>query len=155
LHLYCGIDWATEHHDVAVVDDGGRVVARCRVSNDAAGFAQLLTVLAEAGDSADDPIPVGIETDRGLWVAALRETGRVIYPINPLAASRYRSRYAVSGAKSDATDAVLLANIVRTDAAPPPARRHRAGGGHPGAGPRPTRRGVGAPADRQPDPRPA
>jgi transposase len=117
LYLYCGIDWATAHHDVAVVDDGGRVVARCRVSNDAAGFAQLLTVLAEAGDTADDPIPVGIETDRGLWVAALRETGRVIYPINPLAASRYRSRYAVSGAKSDATDAVLLANIVRTDAA--------------------------------------
>jgi transposase len=48
-------------------------------------------------------------------VAALRETGRVIYPINPLAASRYRARYALSGAKSDATDAVLLANIIRTD----------------------------------------
>ena len=117
MHLYCGIDWATAHHDVAVVDDDGRVVARGRVGNDAAGFAQLLTLLAEAGDTADDPIPVGIETDRGLWVAALRETGRVIYPINPLAASRYRSRHAVSGAKSDATDAVLLANIVRTDAA--------------------------------------
>jgi transposase len=115
LGLFCGIDWATEHHDVAVVDDGGRVVARGRVSNDAAGFAALLTLLAQAGDSAADPIPVGIETDRGLWVAALRETGRVIYPINPLAASRHRARYAVSGAKSDATDAVLLANIVRTD----------------------------------------
>ena len=72
--------------------------------------------MAEAGDTAKHPIPVAIETDRGLWVAALRETGRVIYPINPLAASRYRARYAVSGAKSDATDAVLLANIVRTDA---------------------------------------
>jgi hypothetical protein len=59
---------------------------------------------------------VGIETEHGLWVAALRETGRVIYPINPLAASRYRTRYALSGAKSDAADAVLLANIVRTDA---------------------------------------
>ena len=117
MQLYCGIDWATAHHDVAVVDDDGRVVARGRVGNDAAGFAQLLTLLAEAGDSADHPIPVGIETDRGLWVAALRATGRVIYPINPLAASRYRARYAVSGAKSDATDAVLLANIVRTDAA--------------------------------------
>jgi hypothetical protein len=116
LPLYCGIDWATGHHDVAVVDGDGHVVARGRVGNDAAGFAQLLTMLAEAGDSAKDPIPVGIETDRGLWVAALRETGRVIYPINPLAASRYRSRYALSGAKSDATDAVLLANIVRTDA---------------------------------------
>jgi transposase len=115
--LYRGIDWATAHHDAAVVDDDGRVVARGRVGNDAAGFAQLLTLLAEAGDSAEHPIPVGIEADRGLWVAALRETGRVIYPINPLAASRYRARYAVSGAKSDATDAVLLANIVRTDAA--------------------------------------
>jgi transposase len=116
LGLFCGIDWATEHHDVAVVDDDGRVVARGRVSNDAAGFTQLLTLLAQAGDSAAHPIPGAIETDRGLWVAALRETGRVIYPINPLAASRYRTRHAVSGARSDATDAVLLANIIRTDA---------------------------------------
>jgi transposase len=116
LALYCGIDWAADHHDVAVIDDDGRVVVRGRVNNDAAGFAQLLTLLAEAGDSPDDPIPVGIETDRGLLVSALRETSRVIYPINPLAASRYRARHAVSGAKSDATDAVLLANIVRTDA---------------------------------------
>ncbi len=115
MGLYCGIDWASAHHDVAVVDGDGRVVARGRVGNDAAGFAQLLTLLAQAGDTAKHPIPVGIETDRGLWVAALRETGRVIYPINPLAASRYRARYAVSGAKSDATDAVLLANIIRTD----------------------------------------
>ena len=97
MGLYCGIDWATAHHDVAVVDDDGRVVARGRVGNDAAGFAQLLTLLAQAGDKPEDPIPVGIETDHGLWVAALRETGRVIYPINPLAASRLRARYAVSG----------------------------------------------------------
>ena len=72
-------------------------------------------MLAEAGDTAQHPIPVAIETDRGLWVAALRVTGRAIYPINPLAASRYRARHQVSGAKSDATDAVLLANILRTD----------------------------------------
>ncbi|MCA2240675.1 MULTISPECIES: IS110 family transposase [Mycobacterium avium complex (MAC)] len=113
--MFCGIDWANAHHDVAVIDGDGRVVARGRISNDAPGFAALLTLLAEAGDSAADPIPVGIETDHGLWVAALRETGRAIYPINPLAASRYRTRYGLSGAKSDATDAVLLANIVRTD----------------------------------------
>ena len=117
MGLYCGIDWASEHHDIAVVDDDGQVVARGRLGNDAAGFAQALTLLAEAGDSADHPIPVGIETDRGPWAAALRQTGRLIYPINPLAASQYRARYALSGAKSDATNAVLLANIVRTDAA--------------------------------------
>jgi transposase len=98
-----------------VVDGDGQVVARRRVDNNAAGFAEFLSLLAEAGDTAEHPIPVAIETDRGLWVAALRATGRVIYPINPLAASRYRARHQVSGAKSDATDAVLLANIVRTD----------------------------------------
>jgi hypothetical protein len=116
LGRYCGIDWATDHHHIAAIDGDGKVITRGRVGNDAAGLASLLTLLAEAGDSATDPIPAGIETDRGLFVAALRETGRVIYPINPLAASRYRARYTVSGAKSDATDAVLLANIVRTDA---------------------------------------
>jgi transposase len=116
LELLCGIDWAEKHHDVAVVDEAGKVVSRQRVSNDAAGFATLLTMLAEAGDTPEEPIPVAIETDRGLWVAALRATGRTIYPINPLSASRYRARHQVSGAKSDATDAVLLANILRTDA---------------------------------------
>ncbi|MCZ4527399.1 hypothetical protein O4214_25750 [Rhodococcus erythropolis] len=40
----------------------------------------------------------------------------MIYPINSLAASRYRSRNSVSGSKSDSADAVMLANIVRTDA---------------------------------------
>jgi hypothetical protein len=104
------------HHDVAVVDEGGKVVARARIGNDAVGFARLLTLLAEAGDTPEKPIPVAIETDRGLLVAALRATDRPIYAINPLAASRYRSRRQVSGAKSDAMDAVMLADILRTDA---------------------------------------
>lgn len=92
------------------------MISRARIGNDAAGFAQLLGVLAEAGDTPADPVPVAIETDRGLLVAALRGTGRAIYAINPLSASRYRSRHQPSGAKSDAADAVLLANILRTDA---------------------------------------
>ncbi|SBS78807.1 transposase [uncultured Mycobacterium sp.] len=74
-------------------------------------------MLTEAGDTEDNQIPVAIETDRGLLIAALRSTGRAIYPLNPLAASRYRARHQVSGAKVDATDAVLLANILRTDMA--------------------------------------
>ncbi|CAN5711762.1 IS110-like element IS117 family transposase [soil metagenome] len=117
MGLYCGIDWAENHHDFAILDDNGEVVSRGRVDNDAAGFARLLEAFADAGDTAQDLIPVGIETDHGLWVAALRASGRVIYPINPLAASRYRSRHSVSGSKSDSADAVMLANIVRTDAA--------------------------------------
>jgi transposase len=116
LTLFCGIDWAESHHDVAIIDDTGTVVAKARIGDDVAGFARLLDLFAEAGDTADAPIPVGIETDHGLLVAALRATGRTIYAVNPLSASRYRARHQVSGAKSDAADAVLLANIVRTDA---------------------------------------
>lgn len=116
-NLFCGIDWGESRHDIAIINQAGEVVSRSKISADAAGFSQLLTMLTEAGDTEDDPIPVGIETDRGLLIAALRSTGRALYPLNPLAASRYRSRHQVSGAKADATDAVLLANILRTDMA--------------------------------------
>jgi transposase len=38
-----------------------------------------------------------------------------VYAINLLAASRYRERHAVAGAKSDPGDALMLADLVRTD----------------------------------------
>ena len=58
---------------------------------------------------------VGIETDRGPWVTALIAAGYVVFPVNPLQASRYRERHGVSGAKSDGGDAHMLADMVRTD----------------------------------------
>ncbi|CAN5308128.1 hypothetical protein BH20ACT3_BH20ACT3_09720 [soil metagenome] len=58
---------------------------------------------------------VGIETDRGLWVQSLIEAGYQVYAINPRAASRYRDRHTLSGAKSDPGDAKMLAELVRTD----------------------------------------
>jgi transposase len=46
--------------------------------------------------------------------AGLQAAGYQLFPINPLAVSRYRDRYAVSRAKSDPGDALVLANILRT-----------------------------------------
>lgn len=103
--------------DVALVDDQGIVVARRRIGDDTDGFRTLLELFTEHGDRPDNPIPVAIETSRGLLVSCLRATGRAIYAINPLAASRYRERHSVARAKSDHADAVMRANIVRTDAA--------------------------------------
>jgi transposase len=114
LDAFCGIDWAEDHHDIALADRDGGPLARLRVSDDAAGLARLLELLAEHGDSAEDPIPVAIETPRGLLVACLRATRRV-YPVNPMAVARYRDRHPVAGRKSDHGDAVVLANILRTD----------------------------------------
>ncbi len=129
MAVYCGIDWAEGHHDIALVDEDGRLVAKRRISESLEGLAELMVMLAAAGDSAEEPIPVAIETPRGLLVAALRATGRPVYPINPLAVARYRERTSVSGKKSDHVDAMALANILRTDAASAPAalRRHNLG----------------------------
>ncbi|MEV1069993.1 transposase [Streptomyces sp. NPDC050263] len=103
------------HHDVAVVDSDARLLGKLRISDDAAGFQGLLHLLAEHGDSPDDPIPVAIETSRGLLVACLQASGRRVYAINPMAVARYRDRHTVSRKKSDHQDAVVLANVPRTD----------------------------------------
>jgi transposase len=62
-------------------------------------------------------VKVGIETDRGPWVAALVAAGYEVFAINPLSVARYRERHSASGAKSDAADAHLLAEIIRLDRA--------------------------------------
>jgi transposase len=111
----CGIDWAQDHHDIAIVDASGQLVAKRRIPESVAGYAELTTMLADAGDDSTDPIPVAIETPRGLLVAVLRAAGRPIYPINPMSVARYRERTSMSGKKSDHADAVTLANILRTD----------------------------------------
>lgn len=113
--VFCGIDWAENHHDIAFVDPHGHVVASCRISDTAEGLAALLELFSTLGDGPEDPIPVAIETTRGLLVAALRATGRDVYAINPMAVARYRDRHTVSRKKSDAQDAAALANILRTD----------------------------------------
>jgi transposase len=114
--LFCGIDWAETHHDVAIIDDSGRLVAKKRIPDDPSGFAQLVDLLSEAGDCAEHPVPVAIETPRGLLVASTRATGRPVYAINPLAVARYRERHSVARSKSDHADAMTLANILRVDA---------------------------------------
>jgi transposase len=117
LSTLCGIDWAEGHHDIALIDGDGVLLTRRRINDDAAGYQTLLDLLAEHGDTSEAPIPVAIETGRGLLVAALRTGRRQIFAINPLAAARYRDRHGVSGKKSDPGDALVLANILRTDMA--------------------------------------
>jgi transposase len=117
LTVFCGIDWAEDHHDVALVDHNGTLIAKRRISDDPTGYALLLQLLADAGDDAETPIPVAIETSRGLLVACLRATGRKVFAINPMAVARYRDRHSVAGKKSDAGDALVLAHILRTDLA--------------------------------------
>ena len=117
MRLFVGDDWAEDHHDIEVMDQAGKVLAKRRLPEGMAGMTQLheLTGRFVPEDAADAEVVIGIETDRGPWVAALVAAGYVVFPVNPLQASRYRERHGVSGAKSDQGDSHMLADMVRTD----------------------------------------
>jgi transposase len=114
--LFVGDDWAEDHHDIEVQDEAGRRLAKARLAEGLAGVAQLHELIAQhLGEDQADQVAVGIETDRGPWVIALIAAGYRVFAINPLQVARYRERHSVSGAKSDAADAHVLADMVRTD----------------------------------------
>lgn len=117
MRLFVGDDWAEDHHDVEVMDGSGRRLARARLPEGVAGMARLHAMIGDQLGGADDEdveVLVGIETDRGPWVAALVAAGYLVLAVNPLQAARFRDRLGVSGAKSDAGDAHVLADMVRT-----------------------------------------
>lgn len=111
--FFAGIDWADDHHDIAVLDQQGQLVGSLRVSHSPAGLAQLKAFLL---DIAGDPqqVPCFVETNHGLLISALLEAGFPVYPLNPKTVDRRRK---ASGAKTDAIDAYLLARTGRSDLA--------------------------------------
>ena len=122
--LFIGDDWAEEHHDVEIEDEDGRRLARARLPEGLDGITRLHALVAEHApaswaqlepEQVAAQVMVGIETDRGPWVSALRAAGYQVFAINPLSAAQYRQRHSTSGAKSDAGDAHVLAEIVRLD----------------------------------------
>jgi len=124
--LFVGDDWAEDHHDVEIVDDAGRRLAAKRLPEGLDGITRLHALIARFAPAdwaeldpgeAESRVKVGIETDRGPWVAALVAAGYEVFAINPLSTARYRQRHSTSGAKSDAGDAHVLAEIVRLDRA--------------------------------------
>src|SRR5260370_8646201 len=116
MRLFAGDDWAEDHHDIEVMNEHGSVLARKRLPEGVAGMARLHELVGrQLGEDAEDAeVVVGIETDRGPWVAALIAAGYTVFPLNPLQASRYRAPHRVSGANSDCGDAHMHADMVGT-----------------------------------------
>ena len=97
------------------MDEAGTRLASRRLPEGVTGIRGLHELIAAHCDEPAQEVVVGIETDRGLWVTALVAAGYQVWAINPMAVARYRDRHHVSGAKSDSSDAKLLADLVRTD----------------------------------------
>src|ERR1700756_1687557 len=112
--IFVGDDWAEDHHDVYVMDAEGARLASRRLPEGLSGIRVFHELVAEHVVESSQVV-IGIETDRGLWVQALGVSGHQVFAVNPLAVARYRERHQVSGAKSDAGHAKVLADLVRTD----------------------------------------
>lgn len=110
IQCFIGFDWASDHHDVVVVDRAGRIVEEFRFDDTAEGWALFQERRAQWGVAA-----AAVETSFGSFVSRLLDAGVIVYPVQPKAAQRYRDRKAPSGAKSDRADAWSLADSLRTD----------------------------------------
>ncbi|GAB7030802.1 IS110 family transposase [Streptomyces sp. NPDC021749] len=111
--MFIGWDWATETHDVTVMDDTGKRIDRWELAHTEEGFAKTLNRLGKHGAPAD--LPVMIETSRGLTVDRLLAAGHPVVPVHPNAFHAMRPRWGASKAKTDAGDSMKLADYLRTD----------------------------------------
>lgn len=112
---FAGVDWASDKHDVVLIDDSSGIVGHRTVEHSGAGLAQMVDwLLSETGAVAGD-IHVAIETPHGPVVETLLERGFKTYSINPKQLDRFRDRFTVAGAKDDRRDGHVLASSLRTD----------------------------------------
>jgi transposase len=114
--MFTGIDWAASTHAVCVMDAAGKIAAEFTIAHSAEGIAQLIRRLARYGDPA--AMPIAIERPNGRLVDLLLEAGHPVVPVSPNAIKTWREGEVLSGAKSDAGDAAVIAEYLRL-------RRHR------------------------------
>jgi transposase len=102
-----GIDWANDHHDVALSAADTDAIEEFRLDHTPAALTRWLTELATR--FAGRPVGIAVETSRGPLVQALLEAPFIIlYPVNPRSLRRFREAFAPNGAKDDRPDARLL-----------------------------------------------
>lgn len=109
-----GIDWASESHQICILDkDGNRT--EHTVPHTSAGLTALATELAALNPEDPGRVAVAIEVPRGPVVDTLLERGLHVFALNPKQLDRFRDRHTVAGAKDDRRDAFVLADSLRTD----------------------------------------
>ncbi|MDF2744989.1 MAG: transposase [Actinomycetia bacterium] len=109
--FFVGLDWAAETHAVCVINAEGRTVTQFVVEHSADGVRALVAKLARFGDPMD--VQIGIERPDGRLVDLLLEAGHPVVPVSPNAIKTWREGEVLSGAKSDAGDALVIAEYLR------------------------------------------
>ena len=112
--LYVGVDWATEKHDVCLVDRDGEILNEKIFENSGEGIEALYRWISEQHRNPSE-IAVAIETPHGALVERMVAQGFAVFSLNPKQLDRFRDRHSPSGAKDDRLDAFVLGTSLRTD----------------------------------------
>jgi transposase len=112
--LILGLDWARHKHDLLVMDPQGEVQARRTIEHTAHSL-QATPEWLHTFEPTPAEIHVAVEMHEGALVGWLLQQGYTVFGINPKSASRARDRYRPAGGKDDASDAFILADMLRTD----------------------------------------
>jgi hypothetical protein len=112
---YVGVDWATEQHQVCVVDGDRQIVEQTKIEHSGNGIAQMVERLLKLSNHHPEQVAVAIEMPRGSIVETLVEARFAVFSLNPKQMDRFRDRHTVPGAKDDSLDAFVMADSLRTD----------------------------------------
>jgi transposase len=117
MSVYMGIDWSVKKHDVAFLNETGSIIAQLTIAHKASGFEKLNKTREQVGVGAAECL-VGLETAHNLLIDYLWGRGyEQVYVIPPSVVKSSRGRYGSSEVRTDARDARLLADLLRTDLA--------------------------------------
>ena len=111
---YLGVDWADKSHQLYVCDESARKIKEQEVQHTVGELVELGRWLDESRQNGIE-LWGAIEKPHGRIVDFLLDHGVMTYPINPKALDRARDRFRMSPSKSDAFDARVLAEFLRTD----------------------------------------
>jgi len=117
--FYCGIDVAKAKHTAVVVDDAGTIVVPAfSIENSRDGFTDFDARLA----GLDGDVTVGVEATGHYWLALYEyvSSSHQLVVLNPLQVATYR-KSGIRKCKTDKTDAVWVADLMRIGHATPAA----------------------------------
>ena len=115
--IYIGIDWSVQKHDVVFMNQAGEPIARVSIAASLEGFLEMDAVREQIGVGPTE-CQVALETAHNLVIDFLWSRNyQQVFVVPPNIVKSIRGRYRQSGARSDESDALLLADLPRTDRA--------------------------------------
>ena len=112
--LLVGVDWSQSHYDIAIVAPNGALLTQFRIAKTAPEFSLLAEKIEQFGVPAAH-CHIGLETAHNILIDFLWSRQYAAFVIAPSIVKSSRGRFGNSGAYTDAKDAHLIADLLRTD----------------------------------------